>query len=363
MMRRPSARGRPLKAGSPSQGQVQLGDVALAAQAADAVAELDVEVPRADKVEEGAPGVRRGDNPIGQYLLATGQCDAGRALSVLVTLDENPFDRRAGAQLGAGCPGRAGQRLDEAGEAAGGNAVGAALATEQAVEEREHGLVRRARGQAAADDSVPGQGGLEQVAREVLVHEVPHGQRRDAEELEHVFPAQAPQAQAEPGEGQELAGAAAADGGHRLQPEGRKGLAEGLQGLAVALVAGAIGIADALHRVRREGDMVPIDAEADGSQRRRVAPVAVPGEIEFAGDRRRELILRMRHGGVKTRVEFPACGEAAGLLGGLEHEHPLAFLCEVGSAGQAVVPGPDDDGVVTLHAMPRSELCRRKVEA
>jgi hypothetical protein len=128
--------------------------------------------------------------------LAAVQGHAGTALAVFVALDDHAFYGRAGAQLDTGGPAAAGQRADEAGHAAGRDTVLRRRGAPAMREQRQHRLVRGARRQLGADQTVPAQGRLEGVVVEVLVDQVAHRQRGDAEEFEHVVAAQ--QAQLEP---------------------------------------------------------------------------------------------------------------------------------------------------------------------
>jgi hypothetical protein len=48
-------------------------------------------------------------------------------------------------------------------------------------------------------------------------------------------------------------------------------------------------------------------------------------------------------------MEFAVCGKPTRRVRCFEDENTLAAFRQVGSANQAVVPGPDDDRVVSIH--------------
>ena len=73
-------------------------------------------------------------------------------------------------------------------------------------------------------------------------------------------------------------------------------------------------------------------------------------EVQVTGDFLREVVDRVRHGRMESRVEFAACSEPAGAIGRFEHEHALPALREVRRADQTVVSRTNDNGVVLIQA-------------
>ena len=82
----------------PVERQMQLGDIALHADVADLADEAGVELARADQVEERRPRIGGRYDRARADLLARSEHDADGA----AVLDDDPADRRAGADRNAG---------------------------------------------------------------------------------------------------------------------------------------------------------------------------------------------------------------------------------------------------------------------
>ena len=78
---------------------------------------------------------------------------------------------------------------------------------------------------------------------------------------------------------------------------------------------------------------------------------AVIGELQVGDDLRIEQADRVgRHRIAETGMEFLGHRGAADHLAALDHFHAQAGHREIGRAGEAVMPRPDDDNVRFVHA-------------
>ena len=71
-------------------------------------------------------------------------------------------------------------------------------------------------------------------------------------------------------------------------------------------------------------------------------------QVQIVRDLAGEMADGMRRSREEARVKFPAARESAGHLGSLEYKNALTPFCEVARAHEAVVTGPDNDGVIVV---------------
>ncbi len=131
-----------VKFGHVVERQVQLGNVAVATQSADAVRKADVEVFDANELEKGPFRIRSRNDAVRSDLLAVGHLHARNNETVSAAVDQHPINRCGTANLGAGCLGRPGKRRGKAPDAPRRNLVNAAGIAGPPIQHGEYGAVR-----------------------------------------------------------------------------------------------------------------------------------------------------------------------------------------------------------------------------
>ena len=230
------------------------------------------------------------------------------------------------------------------------------------------GGARRIGARVVADHRIEAVERLDERALEPVVEVVARRLREQVDECAHVVEPEPPQPVGEAGRAQQLRHAARAETcdhvRRRLQHETAQHVGDRIDFAAERRVAfGVLGaeLGDFRHRAALAGEQV---AAVEVGQKILHAPLddaqPVLMQREVADDFRVEQPDGIGRDRVaESRMEFLRDRRAAHDRPALHHLHLEAGLAEIGGAGQPVVAGADDDGVIVLHhAAHVSRACR-----
>ncbi len=284
--------------------QMQLCDIAVTPQSPDAIREADFQILDTDKINKGPSGVGRGYNLVGRKPPTITELDARYGQPIGTGIEQHPLNFRTAPYLRSRRHCRCRQGFDQAVDAARRYRVRSPRRFAHAIQHREHGAVRRARRHLRANQAVPAQRGLDEIAGEVLIHEVARRQRDDTQEFVHVVLAEPPQIEPEMSKARQVRNIVTADSRRRFEPERLQRIGQTLHEPAVIAIGLGILGADARQRAAVEDGVLTTRTQTDSGKRTRALIESMLSQFEIVCYFLREMADGMCNAHAKARVKL-----------------------------------------------------------